>query len=48
MSASSLVRQAGETELASGWDKARGTSKLAWNDAKAATRDAWDRIDGRR
>ena len=35
-----------EVDLASGWDKARGTSKLAWSDAKGATRDAWHRIDG--
>lgn len=35
-----------EGDLASGWDKAKGTSKLAWTDAKAATRDAWHRVDG--
>ncbi len=35
-----------ESELASGWSKARGTSNLEWNDAKHATRDAWDRVDG--
>lgn len=35
-----------ENDLERGWDKARGTSKLAWNDAKQATRDAWDRVDG--
>jgi uncharacterized protein YcfJ len=35
-----------EGDLATGWDKVRGTSKLAWSDAKQATRDAWDRVDG--
>jgi phage tail tape-measure protein len=35
-----------ETDLESGWDKAKGTSKLAWSDAKLAVRDAWHRVDG--
>ena len=35
-----------ESELESGWNKARGTSNLAWHDAKHATREAWDRVDG--
>ena len=35
-----------ETDLERGWDKAKGTSKLAWNDAKLAVRDAWHRVDG--
>ena len=35
-----------ENELASGWDSAKGKSNLAWNDAKAAVRDAWHRVDG--
>jgi hypothetical protein len=35
-----------ETDLERGWDKAKGTSKLAWNDAKLAARDAWHRVDG--
>jgi len=30
-----------ESELERGWDKAKGNSKLAWNDAKSAVRDAW-------
>jgi hypothetical protein len=35
-----------ETDLERGWDKAKGTSRLAWNDAKLAVRDAWHRVDG--
>ena len=35
-----------ETDLERGWDKAKGTSKLAWNDAKLAVKDAWHRVDG--
>lgn len=35
-----------ETDLERGWDKAKGTSKMAWNDAKAAVRDAYHRVDG--
>jgi hypothetical protein len=31
-----------EADLGVGWDRARGTSRLAWADAKAATHDAWD------
>ena len=34
-----------ETDLERGWDTARGTSGLAWNDAKHATKDAWHRIE---
>jgi hypothetical protein len=30
-----------ETELASGWDHAKGKSRLGWEKAKAATKDAW-------
>jgi hypothetical protein len=33
-----------EPELSSGWDRARGTSGLDWNDAKHASRDAWQHI----
>ena len=33
-----------EARLAQGWEKAKGTSRLAWNDAKNATRDAWHRV----
>ena len=34
-----------ETELQRDWDKHKATSSLAWNDAKPAVRDAWDRTD---
>ena len=33
-----------EPDLSRTWDHARGESRLDWNDAKAATRDAWDRV----
>ena len=33
-----------ENDLELGWDEARGSSTLAWIKAKAATRDAWERI----
>jgi len=33
-----------ESDLASGWAKVRGKSKLEWDQARHATRDAWDRI----
>jgi uncharacterized protein YcfJ len=33
-----------ETELERGWDSAKGGSKLAWTQAKLATRDAWQRL----
>ena len=33
-----------ESDLSRDWDRSRGNSKLAWNDAKSATRDAWNRI----
>ncbi len=33
-----------EPELETGWTKARGTSKLDWKTASAASRDAFDRI----
>jgi len=35
-----------ESELRSGWEKAKGKSRLTWESAKAAVRDAWDRITG--
>jgi hypothetical protein len=35
-----------ESELAAGWDKAKGESKLAWAHAKHATSDAWHRVTG--
>jgi len=34
-----------ESDLARGWDKAKGTSRLEWERAKAATRDAWHRVE---
>lgn len=34
-----------ETELQRDWEKNRSTSALAWNDARPAVRDAWDRTD---
>ena len=33
-----------ETDLARGWSTERGISNLAWDHARNATRDAWDRI----
>jgi uncharacterized protein (TIGR02271 family) len=33
-----------ETKLARGWNKARGESELAWDRAKLAARDAYDRV----
>lgn len=35
-----------ETDLERGWDSAKGTSKMAWGEAKEAVRDAWHRVDG--
>jgi len=34
-----------ESELASKWTAARGASRLAWNDARAAVRDGWHRVE---
>ena len=33
-----------EPELAREWPTARGASRLPWDDAKNATRDAWERV----
>lgn len=33
-----------ESDLEHGWSQARATSKLDWQRAKPASRDAWDRI----
>ena len=33
-----------ESELASDWNRAKGTSRLEWERAKAATRDSWQRV----
>lgn len=30
-----------ESELGSGWERAKGASRLSWEKAKAATKDAW-------
>jgi len=34
-----------EPELRSGWGGARGDSSLEWDDARDASRDAWDRLN---
>src|SRR5512141_1559459 len=34
-----------DSDLASGWDKAKGTSSLTWDRARNATHQAWDRTD---
>ena len=34
-----------EAGLGRGWEKARGTSRLDWSQARSATKDAWDRIE---
>ena len=33
-----------EPELMRNWDRTKGTSKLTWENAKHATRDAWQRV----
>lgn len=33
-----------ERDLGRDWETRRGTSKLTWNKARAATRDAWDHV----
>ncbi len=33
-----------EDDLADNWEKARGKSRLTWDSAGPATRDAWDRV----
>ncbi|MBK7903303.1 MAG: hypothetical protein IPJ97_10455 [Proteobacteria bacterium] len=33
-----------EPELVSGWDLAKGLSSLTWDDARHATRDAWQHV----
>jgi hypothetical protein len=35
-----------EPDLERGWEKARGKSRSAWQEMKAAVRDAWDRVTG--
>ncbi|QOV92299.1 hypothetical protein IPV69_00905 [Humisphaera borealis] len=34
-----------ERDLETGWEKAKGKSRLTWDKAKAATRDAWHRVE---
>lgn len=34
-----------EADLERGWDKARGSSRMDWAQARAAVRDAWDRVE---
>lgn len=36
-----------ESHIKSGWDKVRGTSRLEWEKAKLATRDAYNRVSER-
>jgi phage tail tape-measure protein len=35
-----------ESDLGRNWDTMKGKSRLKWEEAKQAARDAWDRIDG--
>lgn len=37
-----------ESDLSSGWDRAKGKSALGWEKAKDAVRDSWDRVTNRR
>ena len=34
-----------ESELETGWGKAKANTRLGWEKAKHATRDAWDRVE---
>jgi hypothetical protein len=34
-----------EPDLERGWDKTKGNSRLAWNEAKGAVRDGWHYIE---
>ena len=34
-----------EADLERGWERAKGTSKMAWNDAKYAVKDAWHGVE---
>ena len=34
-----------EADLERGWDKAKGTSKMAWADARHAVKDAWHGVE---
>jgi hypothetical protein len=35
-----------ETDLSRNWETTKGKSRLKWEEAKHAVRDAWDRLDG--
>jgi len=35
-----------ESDLGRGWDKAKGTSRHTWEDARMATKDAWHHVRG--
>ena len=37
-----------ESDLESGWNRARAKSRLGWEKARHAVRDAWDRVSGPR
>lgn len=37
-----------EVDLAKGWEAGKGASRLTWEDAKLAVRDAWDRMHNAR
>jgi len=43
-----LPFETAEPDLAEGWIAARGNSRLAWDEASHAVRDAWDRLGDRR
>jgi hypothetical protein len=34
-----------ESDLERGWDRAKGGSRMAWGDAKATVREAWDGLE---
>ena len=34
-----------ETRLEQGWERAKGSSRLSWQDAKDAVKDAWHRVE---
>ncbi|MFO1382860.1 MAG: hypothetical protein U1E92_04960 [Moraxella osloensis] len=36
-----------ESDLERSWHEVKGSSRLAWQDAKEAIRDGWDRTDAR-
>ena len=34
-----------ESDLERGWDSFKGSSKMTWNEARLATKDAWHRVE---